>query len=150
MLKRLVVFAVGAVAILLPATSAGAQTAGAPTVDPSQPACGSAISVDTVLTHDLHCDLGFPFIRIDDGVTLDLNGHRISGNASGSMPTNLIVGNIRNGTMKDVGLDEINGTIDGVTIKGGAVRVNRNATLSNTTRSGAATAFRSATSTAAS
>jgi hypothetical protein len=125
MFKHLAVVAAGLAAIALPATQAEALTPA------DQPTCGSIISVDTVLTQDLHCDQAFPFLQINDGVTLDLNGHRLSGDAAGGMPQAIIVGNIKNGTLKDVAFEEVGGTLDKLNVRGGAIRVDRNATLSH-------------------
>ena len=46
-------------------------------------ACGGTITTDTVLTHDLTCSGTKGIIIGADGITLDLNGHTITGTAVG-------------------------------------------------------------------
>lgn len=65
---------IGAAVAGLVAAAATVAPASADTVS-----CGDAISTDTVLTHDLVCGPGDALVIVADGVTLDLDGHTISG-----------------------------------------------------------------------
>ena len=75
--------------------------------------CGGTITTDTTLHKDLVNCPNNGIVIGADGVTLDLNGHRIDGNG-------MLVHKCQKGEDCDVGID--NPGHDGVTVKGGAVR----------------------------
>jgi len=89
----------GALAALL----AGALTAlVAPLAGAETPvSCGSTLTSNTVLGHDLHCSGAG--LRLAPGVTLDLGGHRLTGNGTGTAvtATEATTTRVLNGTIRD-------------------------------------------------
>jgi parallel beta-helix repeat protein len=65
----------------LPAVAAALLVAPAGAADGLS--CGSTITVDTTLTHNLHCAAG-GLVVASDGVTLDLAGHTLVGHGAGA------------------------------------------------------------------
>jgi hypothetical protein len=99
---------IGLVALVLLLVPATAQ---------AQPSCGDTITQDTTLTADLTCS-GFAALSVTGDVTLDLNGHAITGDAQ--VGVNAYQGQI---TLKD---GSVSGFLLGVEIaRGGDAYVTR-------------------------
>src|SRR3954447_25903757 len=95
-------------AVALLALVVGGGTAFAQNRNSTQPACGAVITVDTKLAADLTGCPGDGIVIGADGITLDLNGHEIDGDAAAGT------------TGPDVGIRSVG--LDGVTIENGTVQ----------------------------
>src|SRR4051794_31925001 len=95
-------------AVALLALVVGGGTAFAQNRNSTQPACGAVITVDTKLAADLTGCPGDGIVIGADGITLDLNGHSIGGDAAPGA------------TGPDVGIRSVG--FDGVTIENGTVQ----------------------------
>ncbi|MBO9554522.1 right-handed parallel beta-helix repeat-containing protein [Cellulomonas sp.] len=91
--------ATGALAAVLLGVAGVAAT---PTVASASPvACGATLTADTTLTADLRCPGANPALELATGVTLDLGGHAIVGNGTGTGVLAPAEGaTVRNGTLR--------------------------------------------------
>ncbi|WP_203758488.1 right-handed parallel beta-helix repeat-containing protein [Cellulomonas chitinilytica] len=97
--------AVAARALAVAALGAAALTVGPAAQAVAPPACGSTLSEDTTLTADVRCPGASPAFHLAKGVTLDLGGHAVVGNGSGSAISAAPEGaTVRNGTVRGWGV----------------------------------------------
>lgn len=107
------------------------------------PGCGATLTTDSRLTADLTCPSGDGFV-LGEGVTLDLNGHTLTGSTDGTAVLVPPLGDVtvRNGTIADWGvglrtrgpIDEVGGTVtvSAVTFRGAGLGIETDGRLGST------------------